>query len=673
MKRRPRCFLAIILACVCGYLSFAEPPDFGRHRGAVKYLLRDEQGNFLSAGEDGFIGIWSEQEALDRFQVSGFSLGSMVLRPGKHQLAFIEDDGLGIHRVSLWNYATRENIFTFNFMDTVSYINFSAAGNFLIVSLIGKTGVTFIEIETEKTFEPLEDLTDNINFAATSLSERIMICYSPAGILSYWDLETGIELHRYYAAPNIKSPVLFGNNCYIGGSDSGALVIIDALTGATIAKDDKIRGNIFIDESETHDPQGRTHFYCLSSTGSSNTIIRLQINTSGALSVTGRFILPPAINGISSAVSAGAGNFILGSENGSLWLWSAGRISLLDSGSPEPITDIAASSDALGFITGSGKAAFLPLNFSILKNGEELILEDISVQDGLNSYTRVSSGPSAAGNSAFVFWQPNRTVPMLMILHGSPQKAAGDRIFLEKLPLRYPLRSAALMGSSLLFLNTQGAISLLNRESGNLQYSYTASGAQDAAFIDANTIIIGRSAVTGTTPFLIINSITGETVPLPYPAMLGLKVYRGGSGEVYGAVVNQNAGEIKTLVLRLNSANPSQSEKLIEYDGEDSAFFMIESGGNPVHNLGSGEASIYRSPRTGSRNQGREKITVERSRGLPQKAVDGNGRLIILDGDGSLCWHDSATGKLLATFSLYRDYWTLKTGASALRGNVSAR
>ena len=684
MKRRFSFFLIIILTCFCGYFSFSQSPGFGRHRGAVTSLLIDNDGYFYSAGEDGFVGIWNNQEAIYRFQVSPFGLSSMVLRPGKTQIAVIEDDGLSMHRISSWDHETGENIFTLSFMDSVSFINFSAAGTFLIVGLSGQTGVIFIDSETGETAEPLEELRDSVNFAATSMSEKIMICYSPSGILSYWDLETGIELRHFEVPPNIRGPVLLGNNCYIGGFDPNGLIILDIVTGAALARNNTINGSFFIDEREKADPQGKARFYCLSSTGTANTIFRMEINQSGALTTLNRTVLPPGITEVRTAAYAGGEAFILGNAHGNLWFLNRSLARLLDCNSPEQVIDLAASSEALGFISENGAAGFLPLDYSKLKNGETLRMERVSPPAASGVYTRINADPSAppgTGSPVFLFWQNSRSIPMLRTLQGSPLNAAGSRIFLEKLPLRYPIRSAAMLGSGILFLNSQGTLSLMNRENGELRFSYAASGAQDAAFINSNTIILGRSAVIGNTPFLMVNSVTGETVPLPYPAMVGLKVYLGSSGAIYGAVVNQAgsgplgygslAGEIQTSVIRLNISNPSLSEKLAEYHGEDSSFFLVESGGNPAFNLGGGAAALYRNnTRTGNRNQGWEKTALERSRGLPQKAVSSGSRIVILDGEGSLCWHDSRTGKLLATFNLYPSHWTLETDGKILRGTV---
>jgi WD40 repeat protein len=97
----------------------------GSHRGKVNAVLWDAgHSQILSAGADGFLGIWDikNNRAEDRFQLSSYALSSMVLRPGKPQIALIENDGLGLYRISAWDYEAKRNLFILRFRDPVSYI-----------------------------------------------------------------------------------------------------------------------------------------------------------------------------------------------------------------------------------------------------------------------------------------------------------------------------------------------------------------------------------------------------------------------------------------------------------------------------------------------------------------------------------------------------------------------
>jgi hypothetical protein len=187
----------------------------------------------------------------------------------------------------------------------------------------------------------------------------------------------------------------------------------------------------------------------------------------------------------------------------------------------------------------------------------------------------------------------------------------------------------------------------------------------DAAFIDRDHIIIGRSAVSGNTPFLMINISNGETVPIAYPSTIGAKVLRGRDNTIYGAVVEQDRGISTTTLIRLNTLDPSFSTPLVEYQGEDTAFAFAESGGNLAFSLGGDGAAVYNSQAI---------VPFERSDGLPFKLIDGIRHFISIDEEGNICWHNPRTGGLEAFLRLYDDGWILeKSGSSAVRGGVERR
>jgi hypothetical protein len=214
-----------------------------------------------------------------------------------------------------------------------------------------------------------------------------------------------------------------------------------------------------------------------------------------------------------------------------------------------------------------------------------------------------------------------------------------------------------------LFLDSVGNIVVLNIQTGGIVFSFSSIGSLDASFINDENIIIGRSAVSGGAPFLSVNIVTGETVPLPYPAAIGTKVYRGSGGTIYGAAVDQDAGNSKTAVARLTPSNPPVFTRLIEYPEEDTLFTLTETGGVLASTIGGGGATLYR---YGSI------IPFERGPGLPFRLIDGGRYFIAVDGEGSVSWHHPQSGKLLALFRLYADEWILeKEGGQMIRGQTA--
>ena len=686
---------ALILVCVPRVIAqsrnSASPSDTlpGKHRGAVTALLRDGNGNIFSAGEDGFLELWNGQSAQERYQVSPYAIRAMVLRPGKPQITVVESDGLGLYRISAWDYMTRKNLFTLRFRDAISYINYSASGGFLIVARSGRTGVAFINPETGEVLESPDELSGAVVFAATGRSEKTMICYLSSGILSYWDLDSGHELQRLEVPSNIRSPILFGNNRFLGGFDSQGLLVLDAVTGAILARDTSVyQGSIFIDTPDSAETRGTVQFNCLSPSGGSYMVYRMEINFSGRLTTVNRRMMPASAGEVTCGISENADNIILGTGQGTLWLLGRNGPRAMNTGNPEMIIDTAASSSAIAFISEKSSLGYIPLDYSLLQSGDVLKFEDAG------TYTSIVSDLSTAAAypvSQFLLWQPGagRSIPLIKTLTGSPKDSSTSQNFLSNLSLRVPLRSAAVMGNSILFLDISGEVSILNLRSGEVTFSYSAAGAVDAAFINENTIILARSAVTGSTPFMIINTTTGETVPLAYPAMVGVRVYRGSGGTIYGAVVNQSGGNVQTSIIRLNtstsqspsatqppagSSGPARSERLVEYDGEDSSFAMAESGGNLASTLGGGEATLYRNRGSAlTQNTTPEVVPLERTAGLPVKIIDGGRWFIVLDGEGTIAWHDNQTGKLLASFRLYPGGWILEKAGATIKGRTSGK
>ncbi|WP_169312620.1 WD40 repeat domain-containing protein [Leadbettera azotonutricia] len=620
-------------------------------------LICDPRGRVLSAGADGFLEIWdiNANAASERFQLSPYSITSMALRPGKAQVTLVESDSLGLYRISAWDYEQKKNLFTLRFRDSISYANYSAAGNFLMVARSGRTGVAFINSDTGEVLKSPQELTGTVAFAATGRSERTMISYMPSGVLSYWDLESGEEIRHFNVPSNISSPVLLGNNRFFAGFDSSALVVLDAVSGQLILRESSIpRGTIIAGNNEL------SEFVCLAVSGNSATLYHLNISNSGNLETKNRRPVPSNLNQVSAGAVISDNSVVLGTRDGQVFVFNGnGSSRVMNTHSQLRLLDASVSGSALAFIAEDSKLGFIPLDYAKLDSKNTLRLQDAS------PYTHVSSDPAA--NSGFLLWQSSntRSFPVIKTLSGQPEYGNTQDAFIDKVTLRFPLRSVAILKDRFAFLDSVGNITVTDQKEGRLVFSHTSSGAQDAAFIDENNMLIGRSVGTGSTAFLIVNVATGETVPLSIPASIGAEIYRSSSGNLYGGILSQNQNGYQTSVLIINTANPAQSRKLIEYSSEDTKFTMAEAQGYLATSLGGDRASLYRT--TGNT----EARPIERSDGLPQSILEGERWFIVIDTEGNICWHDPRTGRLLASFKLYGDEWVLEKGSSTIRGKVN--
>jgi WD40 repeat protein len=622
------------------------------HTGTVSAMAYDPVRNYvLSAGMDGFLGIWNvrNNSAIDRFQVSPFAIRSMILRPGKSQVALVESDGVGVYRISTWDYGLKQNLFTLRFRDPITFINYSAAGNFLIVARNARSGVVFIHSETGEVLDSPPNQTGAVSFAATGKSERTMMSYASSGQIIYWALDTGNAIQNSVAPANLSSPILFGNNRYLCGIDSNGLVVLDAVTGREIARDQYVaRGKLFpVSSSDLLE-----FMYLGTMNNSPNrghiTLTHYTITTQGTLDGKNRTTFS-AMPLISSGVTAAAGAVALGTVDGGIWLFGVNdrepqamnRVKLTH------ISSVAASGDSLAFITEDRRLGILPLDYRALRDRDTITLED-----GRGN-TQIS-GDSAMGAGTpgrFLLWQADNTRSYPILVTGAGTQERQD-IILGRLTIRYPLRSVSLLGNQALFLDSAGSITLLSTETGISKFAYTANDPLDVSFLDNENIIIGYADLSQTSPFLVVNTVTEETVPFIYPSTVGAKLYRSSDGTVYGGVVEGSSDSATTALLLLDIENPAASTRLVEYQGEDTTFIIAKSGRSVASTIGGNGSTLH---------SNRGFIPFERSPSLPVNLIGSEMYFIVLGRDGSMSWHNPVTGSLLARLRLLETEWILET------------
>jgi WD40 repeat protein len=618
------------------------------HSGAVSIMAFDVVRNYvLTAGMDGFLGIWNVKTfaAVDRFQVSPYPVRSMILRPGKSQIALVESDGVGTYRISAWDYGLKQNLFTLRFRDPVTFINYSAAGNFLIVAGSARAGVVFIHPETGAALDSPPNQTGNIVFAATGRSERTMMTYASSGRITYWELNTGRMIQNSVSPPNLGSPILFGNNRYLCGTDSNGLVVLDAVTGKELARDRNVdRGKLFPVASS--DLLEFLYLGTLHNSANRGTITltHYAITTSGTLEGSNR----PTVSAmplISSGVGAGGGSVALGTVDGGVWIFAAAH--------PEPqplnrarltrIQSAAVSGDSLAFLTGDGHISILPLDFHQIRDRDTINLENSK------GNTHISGDPSTRGR--FLFWQSGDTRSYPVLVNGAGTRARTDSI-LGRLALRHPLRSVSLLDNQILLLDSAGNITVLSTETGNSKFTYAATDPLDVAFFDSENIIIGHADLSQNAPFFLVNTITEETVPFNYPATVGAKLYRASDGSVYGGVVEGSSDSATTALLLLDIESPEASKRLVEYQGEDTSFLVAQSGDSLASTIGGSGPTLHSS---------RGFAAFERTPSLPENLIGCENYFIVLGKDGSINWHNNASGSLLARLWLLETEWILNT------------
>jgi hypothetical protein len=633
------------------------------HRGAVNAIVH--KGDILlSAGSDGFLEIWNTRtgggQATERFQIGPYHIIAMAERPDKDEVALLESDGMGMYRVSVWNYKERRAIFSLPIRDSIGSIFYSMAGKFIIAARTGRTGIILIDSVSGNILQSPQDLTGTVSLAVTGRSERNMVVYLTSGNLSYWDLESGRETNRFDVPANLHSPILFSNNRYLAGVDAQGLALVNAVSGGLMARDNTVpAGSLLCSAGD--------ELICLVQKEGTAEVCRYTIDRNGHLNKAGTFSLPAGgsdAHGSFTAIAAGnaRSSIALGTSGGAIVLAGMnGQPRTLTVREQTLITEAAISGRTIAFIAANGTMGFISLDYNQVIQRKAMYIEQ-----NKDAYNRITAFGEAGGTEErFIFWQDRDTQTKAIVRSASP---VGKTMPLNDITFRSPIRSVDSLGGKIMFMDSMGNITVASplETTKRRPFTFFSVGLMDAVFADNNRLIIGRSAISGNTPFMMININTGETVPIPYPSPAGVLMHRGTSGSLYATAMFSPSpdGEtdgMRTIIIRLDPAHIGDSPRLVDYQGEDTHFSLAESPGGIAATIGGEGAAIYSA-------NGAQKL--DRTNGLPLKLINGETCLISLNGDGSICWHENRTGKLLAIFRLHPNGWTMQTERGTTTGNL---
>jgi hypothetical protein len=569
--------------------------------GTVAEPVKDSGGTasgyILTAGEDGFLGIWSREtaSAIERYQLSELPVPLLKAHPARAEIAYVESDGLAFHRLCVMNYWTKTPLFSLDFEDRITYIDYTAGGSFLVVVTGGRGAIQIIDSQTGREARP--QIAVSAVFAAASPSERTLVVYSQTGRLSYWNLQTGRQTAEFQAAASFYEPVIFRNYNLLAGWVNNELVVINATNGRTLIRERTIPRGILLpvawddEKFAVSSPNGVT-VYSIDSIGNTGVLVpELQI---------------PLINGGNESEGSAAvttmDGFFLGTERGGLvQLEKEGGTVAFSSAAQDRVTDALVHDGTIHYITASGSRGKMPADYAAILNGESVTLPSLE--------------PGSSSSASFPVSELN---------------------------------------GKLLYLEAQGPVVRIAGDDGPERelLSVFLPMTVDADFVDDATIVVAGMSSAGGSLLQLIGIATSETVPIDIlPDNMATKIYRGKSGSLYAALSAKTGG--RTSIVKLDMRNPRQSRRLVEIGSEDDIFDMAESGNTLATNLGSATVNFYDTTR------GNLLFSGERTGGIPMRIIDGDNSVLVIDDEGSLAWLDRATGRIQAVMRIYADEWEL--------------
>ncbi len=623
----------------------ADPPTasiVAGHRGSISSLALDEDGtNIYSVGSDGFIVRWETQNriAVERYQLSPYGLSAVALRPGSRELAVVETDGLGLYRVSAWDFETKTKLFTLRFKDAVSYIGYSSRGTHLIVSRMAMDGVVVLDPRTGDPQSLLSDSAGTSAFTATGKSERSLVSYSGAGTLTYWDLSTGKRIQEVSAPGGLRAPALFSGNRILYGFIDGSLVFADALSGSILARY-ALSGDVTLFPDAKDDQRV---YYLRRDSAEKIRFGTIDANRLGAEPL--EYELPISTQTMAETKGVALGSSVFaGTQTGVVVQIGNRDATPFRTNKNRSITDLVRLGASL-YAVGSGRTLSFPADPSDIAAGASIEIVADTEHDRIE----------ASGIGSLILWDSAGAASPLIFTPGSG---------VDALPVstNVPLLAAHADKGLVLFLDAAGNVAVFDVAARTRLFAYKSLGLLDAVFADQRTLLLGK---TNTVPpyvsLVSVNIRTGETVPIDFGSDTVVRLHRASDNRFYAVTTSSDQNGSLTRLVSFLPGGTAKATALVEYRAEDVSVSLADAEDGIATNLGKDGASIY----------GAEGfVQFERTAALPVRLVSGGAYYLAIDSDGNVAWHDPVTGAVLAQLRIYEDTWLLERGAERISGSI---
>ncbi len=597
---------------------------------AIKELDNTDDNSFVSAGLDGFLVKWEMDGLGEHYQISDLTIQMIARSPNGNEIAVYETDGASINRVSIWNWNTLTRKHTIKFTDSLTSLDYSAKGTYLICGTASVDGAVFINAATgSKVNHKLKESTGVVNFTYTSATENTLFVYSPAGAITYYNLKTGEKKQKFSAQANLENVCMFNNGLFIAGTYNKNLYVIQATSGNTIgvysAPNAVLLGN-----------NNNKDLYYIINEGRNFKLYKVQNDRNKAV------IQPEAIRtftGLKSnetIVTAAIKdqNIYAGTNKGNIYTFDNAIMARVDSLLPitdnfyDYIYDIASKDDSFYFLTPGD------LFLSSYDNGDV-------ISKGKNpGYKNIIT----YGESVILWTKDSKKSVILLDLVSNTSKT----LFTPQAAIQ----SLRLFGDSLIDIEGNKTVNLFNITTNKKEQLYLGTSLQDAVLYNENDLYVAKSSATNPqVPLLYVNTQTKETVPLSVKGNVAYSLAfdaQIANPEIYGITISQDTnGSLATSIFSFDPERKS-SRSLLTIKEEDPDSFIYLSYPALYTNIGKSQVRSYNITN-------RKELTYKRSASMPLKVCRNKTRVVVLNRDGSISWYNPDMNGVLADWYLTTD------------------
>lgn len=624
--------LSLTVFFTLNFLFFAQSHiSTQAHQEAVNMVVpatseADFDKSYFSIGKDGFLVKWTSDNQGEHYQISDMEIKMAVVSPNGKEIAVYETDGGTTNRVSVWNWDTLTRKFARRFSDSITSIAYSSKGTYIIVGTATVDGAVFLRSTDGNVINKIRDNTGIVTYITTSSSEKTAVMYSPAGNLSYYNLQTGKLKQKFSTIQGLEQPVLFNNSLYLAGVKDNTIYVCHALSGKILYTTKAENPIILESKSDTN------LFYLENDLKGTYTLKMLENENNQG-------VTPPRIvktykgpRGSNESVSCGTKlgqEIMLGSNAGAIYRADAAvetsvqNLPLLTENTYSKILDMAPVGEDFYFLTKN----------SLYKSSYDTgIVNRLGENPG---QTRIITY-----GDRVILWSKGTRNPVQLFDYSKPETTV---LFTPK----NNLQSVRLFGTKIIEMESNSVVNLYDMENGSFKEVYTGAGLQDAVLCADGKLYVSKSYATNPhSSLLCVDLTTRETVPMNLAGNVAFALSVQ-DNNIYGISIQSQDNMKKTTVFKFNIVS-KLTTSILRLNDEDADAFTYLKYPFLYTNIGK---DIIRSCNLSANSN----FQFKRSASLPIKVCQNATRVVILNKDGSISWYNSNQAQVLADWYLTRD------------------
>lgn len=583
--------------------------------------------SYFTAGNDGFIVKWSEDNQGEHYQISDVGIKLIAVSPNGNDIAIYASDGGSVNRVEVWDWKNLKRKFFKRYKDAITSLEFSSKGTYLIVGTATVDGAQFIRTQNWTIVDKIKANTSIVNYIQTSTTEKTCVFYSPVGTLSYFNMQTGQLKEKLNIIRGLNQVVLYNNNIFLAGVKDDTIYVINAFKGNTVTA---IPANNPIILSNTND----SNLYYLEYDGRNNYELKMIENMEGLTVSNPRIIKTLKGPRGNSAICCGYKqntNIILGSLSGSIYRIDA-----------EPATSIVTMEESTNNIyskihdmTPAPSDFYFLTSNAIFKSSYDSGVVDKMAE--VHNHTNIIS----YDDENVILWSKSTNNPIIMMNLSTKTQ---NTLFTPKSTLQTLKLSSIGEKKYLIAIESNSKVNLYDFTNNQVKEIYSGTGIQDAVLTDDGNLYIGKSASTNPkSPMICVNPETYETVPLAVTGNVCYALSTQGS-VIYGINLQEDNN---TYVFSYNTKTKKVTN-ILKFAEEDAEAFTYLYNNNLFTNIGRNKVYCYNIST-------KQRFSYERTASIPLRISQNKNRVVILNDNGCISWFGDNSANLLADWYLTTD------------------